>query len=152
MRGIGPILYVLILGASPLAAQIADELSMPVSVIANREEVLAANDAIDRERTPRHSEPCRERGHLSPETGKKVVSKSKLPVNSRTVPQHMFPCRDDRSSISFSGVHTNPTPSTRLLLERPWRKHKASSTDTEEVCPVGENASAPTWQTPSLAG
>ena len=82
MRGIGPILYVLILGASPLPAQIADDVSMPVSVIANREEVLAANDAIDRERTPRHSEPCREQRSSESgdrQDGEQLKAASELP-------------------------------------------------------------------------
>lgn len=59
MRNILPILYVLILGASPLAAQIRCHTSMLVSDIGDGQQILVANDVIDRERTMHCSEPCR---------------------------------------------------------------------------------------------
>jgi hypothetical protein len=70
MRSIPPILYVLILGASPLAAQIARDTSMLVIGTGDGQEILVANDAIDREQTMHCSEPCRkeERSSESPNT------------------------------------------------------------------------------------
>jgi hypothetical protein len=58
MRRTLPIFYVLILGASPVAAAVPCDTSMLVRDIGDEQEISVANDAIDQEQTMHCCEPC----------------------------------------------------------------------------------------------
>src|SRR4051812_41904398 len=58
MRSTLPIFYVLILGASPVAAAVPCDTSMLVSDIGDEQEISVENEAIDQKQIVNCCEPC----------------------------------------------------------------------------------------------